>query len=79
MSRTVTQQRKEIEAMRVTIETLIRHELEKSKLHENQSETHAKTEAQRYRENLSLTKIAAFSGVIGTILVFVSIALQLIR
>lgn len=71
-------QHEELEIMRTTINTLLKHSLEQSEQQAITSQEREKLEADRYRENLQFTKIAAWTGIVGIFIGLISIALQFI-
>lgn len=77
-SKILADQREELEAMRASINALLKHSLKQTEQQEIKLQKRDKVETQRYRENLRLTQIAAWTGVIGVIIGSVAIVLQLI-
>lgn len=77
-SKILADQREELEVMRASINTLLKHSLEQAEQQAVASQERDKLEAERYRENLRFTKIAAWTGVVGIIIGIASIALQYI-
>lgn len=76
-SKILADQREELEVMRASINALLTHSLEQAEQQEIKSQERDKVETERYRENLRFTKIAAWTGIMGSILSVVAIILQL--
>ena len=77
--RILESQSKKLEFIQETFSALLKHDLEQAKLLEIASQERERIETERYLANMRLTKIAAWSGVVGTILALVAIGLQFIR
>lgn len=77
-SKILADQREELEVMRASINSLLKHSLEQAEQQKIKSQEHDKIETERYLENLRFSKIAAWTGVTGVILGVAAIVLQLI-
>ncbi len=77
-NRILADQREELEVMRTTINTLLKHSLEQAEQQAIASQERDKIEAEKYRENLRFTKIAVWTGLVGTVLAIVSIVFQIL-
>lgn len=76
-SKILEDQRQELEVMRATINALLKHNLEQSHQQALAIQERDKIETERFIKNTRLSKIAAWAGVIGTILAAFGIILQL--
>ena len=76
-SKILAEQREELEVMRDAISALLNHNLEQSKQQAEVLQERDKIESERYRENTRLSKVAAWAGVLGTLLAAAGIALQI--
>jgi hypothetical protein len=70
-------QREELEVMREAINALLKHNLEQSKQQSIALQERDRVEAERFRENTHLSKIAAWAGVISAILAAIAIWVQI--
>lgn len=71
-------QREKLEVMREAIIALLKHNLEQAKIQIIASQERDRIETERYQENLQFTKIAAWTGIVGTVLAVGGIVLQFI-
>jgi hypothetical protein len=76
-SKILAEQRNELEVMREAISALLKHNLEQSKHQAEALAERDKIESERYLVNTRLSKVAAWAGVIGTLLASAGIALQI--
>lgn len=78
-SKILADQREEMEQMRNAINSLLKHSLEQAEQQSIAKEKRDKIEAERFRENIRWTKIAAWSGIVATIFAVVTITLQVFQ